>query len=209
MVYSVDIYDKKWKVVSTIDLNGSVFADENINEWLIHEYVLLQSSNARNNIACVKWRGEIAWSGRKIFKQKGTGNARAWDRNSPVRKGWWVAFWPRWERNFEKAMNKKARRLALTGIITLKAKEKSILWLKDFELSQPKTKDLLDVVKNIWIDGKKTLFVLGSKNENIEKSLRNIVNVKYITIGYLNPLDIMSAKKVVFFETALNAINSK
>ena len=209
MVYSVDIYDKKWKVVSTIDLNGNVFADENINESLIHEYVLLQSSNARNNIACTKWRGEIAWSGRKIFKQKGTGNARAWDRNSPVRKGWWVAFWPRWERNFEKAMNKKARKLALMGIITLKAKEKSILWLKDFDLSQPKTKDLLDVVKNIWIDGKKTLFVLGSKNENIEKSLRNIVNVKYITIGYLNPLDIMSAKKVVFFETALNAINSK
>ncbi|MDD3262307.1 MAG: 50S ribosomal protein L4 [Candidatus Absconditabacteria bacterium] len=209
MVYSVDIYDKKGKVVSTIDLNGDVFADENINEGLIHEYVLLQSSNARNNIACTKGRGEIAGSGRKIFKQKGTGNARAGDRNSPVRKGGGVVFGPRGERNFEKAMNKKARRLALMGIITLKAKEKSILGLKDFDLSKPKTKDLLDVVKNIGIDGKKTLFVLGSKNENIEKSLRNIVNVKYITIGYLNPLDIMSAKKVVFFETALNAINSK
>jgi large subunit ribosomal protein L4 len=169
----------------------------------------LQSSNARHNIACTKGRGEIAWSWRKIFKQKGTWNARAWDRNSPVRKGGWVAFGPRWERNFEKAMNKKARRLALMGIITLKVKDKDVLWLKDFDLTEPKTKDVLDVVKNIWVDGKKTLFVLGSKNENIEKSLRNIANVKYITIGYLNPLDIMSAKKVVFFETALNAINVK
>lgn len=209
MVYSVDIYDKKGKVVSTIDLNEDVFADGNVNEWLIHEYVLLQASNARNNIACTKWRGEIAWSWKKIFKQKWTGNARAWDRNSPVRKWGWIAFGPRGERNFEKAMNKKARRSALMGMITLKAKEKSLLWLKDFEIAEPKTKELLEVVKNIWLEGKKTLFVLGGKNENIAKSLRNIANVKYITIGYLNPLDVMSASKVVFFETALEAINSK
>ncbi len=209
MVYSVDIYDKKWKVVSTVNLDESIFADEKINEWLIHEYVLLQSSNARNNIACTKWRGDIAWSGKKIFKQKGTGNARAWDRNSPVRKGWWVAFGPRWERNFEKSMNKKAKKLALAGIITLKAKDKAILWLKDFEMSEPKTKELLDVIKHIWVDWKKTLFVFDSKNENIEKSLRNIENVKYIRAWYLNPLDLMSANKVVFFEKALIAINSK
>ncbi len=209
MAYSIDIYDKKWKVVSTVKLNEDVFVEWNINESLIHEYILLQSSNARNNIACVKWRWAIAGSWKKIFKQKWTWNARAGDRNSPIRKGWWVAFWPRWERNFEKAMNKKARRLALTGIITLKAKDKSILWLKDFDLAEPKTKDLIDVVKNIWIDGKKTLFVFGAKNENIAKSLRNIANVKYITVGYLNPLDVMSANKVVFFETALEAINSK
>ncbi|AHB40846.1 50S ribosomal protein L4 [candidate division SR1 bacterium RAAC1_SR1_1] len=209
MVYSVDIYDKKGKVVSTVDLNEDIFADGNVNESLIHEYVILQASNARHNIACTKGRGEIAGSGRKIFKQKGTGNARAGDRNSPVRKGGGVAFGPRGERNFEKAMNKKARRNALMGIITLKAKDKALLGLKDFDLTEPKTKDLLDIVKNIGIEGKKALFVLGSKNQNIEKSLRNIANVKYITVGYLNPLDVMSASKVVFFETALQAINSK
>ncbi len=76
MVYSVDIYDKKGKVVSTVDLNEDVFVDANINESLIHEYVLLQSSNARNNIACTKGRWEIAGSGKKLYKQKGTGNAR-------------------------------------------------------------------------------------------------------------------------------------
>lgn len=209
MVYSVDIYDKKGKVVSTTNLNEEIFVDSNINESLIHEYVLLQASNARKNIACVKWRGAIAGSGRKIFKQKGTGNARAWDRNSPVRRWGWVAFGPRWERNFEKSMNKKARKLALTGIVVLKAKSNAILGLRDFDLTEPKTKSLLEVIKNIWVDGKKTLFVLGSKNENIEKSLKNIVNVKYITVGYLNPLDVMSANKIVFFETALEAINSK
>jgi large subunit ribosomal protein L4 len=209
MVYSVDIYDKKWKLISSVDLNEQLFSDGRINESLVHEYVLLQSSNARHNIACTKWRGEIAWSGRKIFKQKGTGNARAWDRNSPVRKGGWVAFGPRGERNFEKSMNKKSRKLALQSMLTLKAKDKDLLGLKDFVLEQPKTKELLDVVKNIGLEGKKILFVLPSKNENIEKSLRNIAKVKYITLGYLNPLDVMSASKVVFFETALQEINAK
>ncbi len=209
MVYSVDIYDKKGKVVSTVDLNEDVFVDTNINESLIHEYVLLQSSNARNNIACTKGRWEIAGSGKKLYKQKGTGNARSWDRNSPVRKGGGIAFGPRGERNFEKAMNKKARRSALMGMITLKVKDSDVLGLKSFDLAEPKTKDLIDVIKNIGLEWKKTLFVLDAKNENIEKSLRNIVNVKYITIGYLNPLDIMAANKVVFFETALEKINSK
>jgi large subunit ribosomal protein L4 len=209
MVYSVDIYDKKWKLISSVDLNEQLFSDGRINESLVHEYILLQSSNARHNIACTKWRGEIAWSGRKIFKQKGTGNARAWDRNSPVRKGGWVAFGPRGERNFEKSMNKKSRRLALQSILTLKAKDNDLMGLKDFILEQPKTKELLDVVKNIGLEGKKVLFVLPWKNENVEKSLRNIAKVKYITLGYLNPLDVMSASKVVFFETALQEINAK
>ena len=209
MVYSVDIYDKKGKVVSSLDLNENLFVEGNINDSLIHEYVLLQASNARNNIACTKGRGDIAWSGKKIFKQKGTGNARAWDRNSPVRKGGGIAFGPRGERNFEKAMNKKAKRAALLGMITLKVKDNDVLGLKDFDLAEPKTKEVLDVLKNVWVEGKKLLVVLNEKNENMTKSLRNIANVKYITLGYLNPLDVMSAKKVVFFESALQAINAK
>ncbi len=116
------------------------------------------------------------------------------DRNSPVRKGGGIAFGPRGERNFEKAMNKKARRSALMGMITLKVKDSDVLGLKSFDLAGPKTKDLVDVIKNIGLEWKKTLFVL---------------DVKYITVGYLNPLDIMSANKVVFFETALEKINSK
>lgn len=209
MVYSVDIYDKKWKVVSTVDLNENVFVEGNINKSLIHEYLLLQSSNVRNNIACVKWRWAIAGSGRKLYKQKGTGNARVGDKNSPIRKWWWVAFGPRWERSFEKAMNKKARRSALMWMITLKAMDKNILGLKDFDLSAPKTKEMLDIIKNIWLENKKLLIVLEKKNENIEKSIRNIPNVKYITVGYLNPIDVMWSNKVVFLESALKTINVK
>jgi len=207
MSYSVDIYDKKGKVISAVQLNEELFSDNMINESLIHEYCLLQASNARHNIACVKGRGEISWSGRKLYKQKGTGNARSGGKDSPVRRGWGVAFWPRWEQNFVKWMNKKARKIALAGMITLKAKEKNVIWLKDLLLSAPKTKDALEIIKNIGLENTKILVVLNKKDENLSKSLRNIPDVKYITVAYLNPFDLMVAKKVVFLESALQTIN--
>jgi len=96
MAYSIDIYDKSGKKVSKFDLDATLFCDEIINEPLIHELYLLQMGNARKNIAKVKGRWEVHWSWRKLYKQKWTWNARVWDKNSPIRKWWWVAFGPRW-----------------------------------------------------------------------------------------------------------------
>lgn len=86
MAYTIDIYDINGKKASTFALNETLFADDIVNTTLIHEYYLLQASNARVNIAKVKGRGEVAGSGRKLYKQKGTGNARVGDKNSPVRR---------------------------------------------------------------------------------------------------------------------------
>ena len=113
MVYSVDVYDKTGKVTSKFELNPEVFSDEKINTSLIHEYLLLQEANERNAIASTKTRGEVSGSGRKLYKQKGTGNARVGDRNSPIRRHGWVAFGPTSERVYEKAMTKKLEKLLL------------------------------------------------------------------------------------------------
>lgn len=86
MAYSIDIYDTNGKKVSTFALDEALFSDTRVNPTLIHEYTLLQASNARNNPAKVKGRGEVAGSGRKLYKQKGTGNARVGDKNSPIRR---------------------------------------------------------------------------------------------------------------------------
>jgi large subunit ribosomal protein L4 len=86
MVYTIDIYDKGGTVVSNFALDETLFADSLVNKDLIHEYYLLQTSNARHNIASVKGRGEVRGSGRKLYKQKGTGGARPGDKNSPLRK---------------------------------------------------------------------------------------------------------------------------
>lgn len=123
MVYAVDVYDKNGKLTSKFDLNPELFSDEIVNPSLIHEYLLLQQANARNVIASTKTRAEVAGSGRKLYKQKGTGNARVGDKNSPIRRHGGVAFGPTPERNFEKTMTKKARKLALNGLLTLKVKE--------------------------------------------------------------------------------------
>lgn len=123
MVYAVDVYDKNGKLTSKFDLNPELFSDEIVNPSLIHEYLLLQQANARNVIASTKTRAEVAGSGRKLYKQKGTGNARVGDKNSPIRRHGGVAFGPTAERDFEKTMTKKARKLALNGLLTLKVKE--------------------------------------------------------------------------------------
>ncbi len=209
MWYNVDIYDKTWKVVSNIKLNDAIFSDDKINQNLIHEYYLLQTSNTRNPIAHTKTRWEVAGSGKKLYRQKWTDNARVGDRRSPIRVWWGAAFGPRKERNYIKSMNKKARNLALNWLITLNAKEKNILWIKDFDMKEPKTKQAIEILKNIWIDQQKVLFVLNEKNINLIKSFRNINNVKYLLADYLNPKDLLEYNKILFVESALNKINTK
>ena len=209
MWYTVDIYDKTWKIVSNLKLNDEIFSDDKINHNLIHEYYSLQTSNARNPIAHTKTRWEVAGSGKKLYRQKGTGNARVWDRRSPIRVGGGVVFWPRNERNYTKSMNKKSKQLALSSILTLKAKNKNIVWLKDFDMKEPKTKEALNILTNIWLNKEKTLFVLNEKNLNLIKSFRNLNNVKYLLADYLNPKDLLEYNKILFLESALNKINTK
>ena len=209
MWYTIDIYDKTWKKISTLKLNNEIFSEDKINYNLIHEYYLLQTSNARNPIAHTKTRWEVAGSGEKLYRQKGTGYARVWDRRSPIRIGGGVVFWPRNERNYTKSMNKKSRQLALSGILTLKAKDKNIIWLKDFEMKEPKTKEALNILTNIWLNKEKTLFVLNEKNINLIKSFRNLNNVKYLLADYLNPKYLFEYNKILFLESALNKINTK
>ncbi len=207
MAYNIDIYDKTGKVVSTFALDEVIFDDSLVNKDLIHEYYLLQTSNARINIAKVKWRGEVHGSWRKLYKQKGTGNARVGDKNSPIRRWGWVAFWPRGNQNYTKNMNKKTRKIALNSIITLKAKAGELLAIKDFALDMPKTKDAQEILKNIGIANKKVLFVLPQKDENIIKSFRNLPRLKYLHADYLNPVDLMSYHTVLFLESALTTLN--
>ena len=206
MVYSVDVYDKTGKVSSKFELNPEVFSDEKINTSLIHEYLLLQEANARNAIASTKTRGEVSGSGRKLYKQKGTGNARVGDRNSPIRRHGWVAFGPTSERVYEKAMTKKARKVALNGLITMKVKEGIVCGL-DVDTMKPSTKDAIALLSKMWKNEKKVLLVLDKKEDWIVKSFRNIEGLKYLLVDYLNPRDLMNADAVVFLKPALEFVN--
>ena len=206
MGYSVDVYNTEGKVVSKVELNANLFADEKINKTLIQEYLLLQQANGRVAIADTKDRSEVSGSGKKLYRQKGTGNGRVWDKNSPLRRHGWIAFGPTSARNFEKIMTKKARKVAMNGIITMKAKDSAICGLS-LDKMEPKTKEAASIIERIGLSNQKVLLVLDAKNEGIEKSFRNIAKVKYILVDYLNPRDVLNADKVVFLEKALTKLN--
>ena len=194
MGYSVDVYNTEGKIVSKVDLNSELFADEKVNKTLIQEYLLLQQANGRVAIADTKDRSEVSGSGKKLYRQKGTGNGRVWDKNSPLRRHGWIF------------MTKKARKKAMNGIITMKAQESALCGLA-LEKMEPKTKEAVSIVEKLGLANQKVLLVLDSKNEGIEKSFRNIAKVKYILVDYLNPRDVLHADKVVFLEKALAKIN--
>lgn len=203
MSYSISIHDSKGKVVEKKALNAAIFADENINDSLIHEFYVLQQANARINIAHTKTRGEVAGSGRKLYKQKGTGNARVGAANSPIRRHGWVAFGPRNTTNFTKEMPKKMKKLALAWILTVKAKNEQLIGVIDNALETIKTKEAIAMLQNIGLTNKKTLVVIPEKNEVIEKSLRNIPRTKIITAMYVNPVDLLHYDKVLVFAGSL------
>ncbi len=207
MVYSVDVYDKMGKVVDTVKLNEEVFSNKEVNKTLVQEYYLLQQANARRWGAHTKTRAEVAGSGKKLYRQKGTGNARVGDRRSPIRVGGGIAFGPRKERDFTKKMTKKARKVALYSLLTLKLQDNAILWLKDFSMKTPSTKKAFEVLTKIGVSDDRVLVVLDKKEESLVKSFRNLENAKYLLLDYLNPVDLLKHNKVVFMQSALERLN--
>ncbi len=207
MVYSVDVYDKTGKVVETLKLNEEMFSDAKINKTLIQEYYLLQQANARQGGAHTKTRAEVAGSGKKLYRQKGTGNARVGDRRSPIRVGGGIAFGPRKERDFSKKMTKKARRSALYSLLTVKVQDNAVMWLKDFSMKTPSTKKAFEVLTKMGISNDKVLVVLDKKEESLVKSFRNLENARYLLLDYLNPVDLLKHNKVVFLQSALEKLN--
>lgn len=205
-MYKIPLYDINGKKLKDLQLNEVIFNDENINNDLIHEFILLQQANARQSNAHTKNRWEIQCSGKKLFRQKGTWRARVWDAWSPIRRKGWVAFGPRNNRNYTKDMPKKMRRKALFGALTMKARDNEILGLDKYPCETIKTKDAYDVLKNLELADVKTLFVIPENNEILVKSFRNIPNVKYVFANYVNPYDLLTYKKVLFLEESLNKI---
>ena len=202
----IDLYNASGKKDGSIDLNKTLFGAK-INKDLMHRAVLLRLANRRNPIAHTKTRGEITCSTRKIFRQKGTGNARRGAKSTSMLRGGGVTHGPRNTRNFTKMMPKKERRAALFSALSAQAADKKIFALKELGLKTPKTKDFLKVLENLP-QGKRYLFVLSEKNEVMSKSMRNIKGVDIILANYLNPYDVLQADQLCFFEPALVKIES-
>lgn len=208
MTYSIKVYDMKWKELEEMKLNEEIFSEKNINSSLMHEFVVMQLANARHNVAKTKTRSEVRSSGRKLYRQKGTGNARVGDAASWIRRWGWVIFWPSWTENFTKSMPKKQRRKALFSALSVRVKDEDSLVLKSYDFEEIKTKNANDVLNNLSLSGEKVLVIIPEKNELIQKSFKNISKVKVVIANYVNPYDLLSYKKVLFLKDSLQKIEN-
>jgi large subunit ribosomal protein L4 len=177
------------------------------NEHAIYLDVKQYLANQRQGTHKSKERAEVAYSTRKIKKQKGTGTARAGSRKSPVFVGGGTIFGPR-PRDYSFKVNKNTKRLARRSALSLAAKKDSIVVVENFNFNEPKTKDFKAVLKALNIDDKKSLFVLDGINNNVYLSARNLPTVNTVIGSSVNTYNIMNAQKIVFFEGVLEEFQS-
>ena len=188
------------------DLSKDVFAIEP-NNHAVYLDVKQYLANQRQGTHKSKERAEISGSTRKIKKQKGTGTARAGSIKSGVFRGGGRMFGPR-PRNYSFKLNKNVKRLERKSAFTIKASEKSITVVEDFTFDTPKTKNFTAVLKALNLDTKKSLLVLGSSNNNVYLSSRNLKGSEVLIDSEISTYKILNANQVVLFESALKNIET-
>jgi large subunit ribosomal protein L4 len=190
-----------------VDLKDSIFGIEP-NDHAIYLDVKHYMANTRQGTHKSKQRAEITGSTRKIKRQKGTGTARAGSIKNPLFRGGGRIFGPQ-PKDYNFKLNKKIKPLARKSALTYKAKNNSIMILEDFSLEAPRTKEFVNIRKNLKVDGKKSLLVLEKHDRNISLASRNLQDSKIILVNNLNTYDIMNAGVLIFMESSLNVLQSK
>jgi large subunit ribosomal protein L4 len=189
-----------------IDLNDAIFAAEP-NDHCIYLDVKSFLANQRQGTHKSKERAEIARTTKKLKRQKGTGGARAGSMKSPLFVGGGRVFGPR-PRDYSFKLNKKVKSLARVSALTYKAKDNAITVLEDFHFEAPKTKNYVDLMKNLNMADKKTLLVLGDTNKNVYLSSRNIQGAKVVKASDLNTYDILNAENLILAESSVKVIET-
>jgi len=205
----VNVYNQKAEVVGDIELNSKIF-EVKPNTHLLAEAVRVQQNNARQGSSNTKTRGEVRGGGKKPWKQKGTGRARVGSIRSPIWRHGGVTFGPRANQNWELKMNKKAKTQALFMSLSDKVKNNQFIIIDSIELTAPKTKEFSGVLK-VWQKqikdfGKKQLFLLDKKHNNLIRASRNIPSVTSGLANSLNIVDVLKADSIVVLKDSLPVI---
>ncbi|NTW70699.1 MAG: 50S ribosomal protein L4 [Eubacteriaceae bacterium] len=185
---TIDVINVKGEKVEELALNADVFGIEP-NEAVVHQVVVAQLANKRQGTQSTKTRSEVRGGGRKPWRQKGTGRARAGSIRSPLWKGGGVIFAPK-PRDYSQKVNKKMNRLAIRSVLSSKVAENELLVLDTLILDAPKTKEMVEILKNIKA-GSKALILMPSIDENVYKSARNIEGIKAATVDTINVYELL------------------
>jgi large subunit ribosomal protein L4 len=197
-----DVFDIKKKKVAQVELNDAVFGAE-VNEAVIYDVVKMQMAARRSGTSSTKTRSDVRGGGKKPWRQKGTGRARAGTSRSPIWRGGGIVFGPH-PRDYSYSVPKKVRKKALISVLSMKLKEDKMLILKDFPMEKISTKTFKGVVDLFEL--KKVLFVLDMENEVLLKSSRNIKNIKMIRSEGINVYDVLNCEHLVLLEPSVKKI---
>ncbi len=199
----VSVINTNGEAVGNVELPAYIF-DAKVNRGLMHQALVRQMSNKRAGTHKVKGRSEIAYTGKKLYRQKGTGNARHGSKRAPIFVGGGVAHGPQ-PRDYSKDMPRKMRRAAIRSALTVKAQNGDILVVDSVSMDAPKTKEIAATQRTLVGDSS-ALLVLGERNENVEKSARNLTSMRALNANYLNVRDLLGHDKVLMTQDALEVI---
>ncbi len=202
-VYKIDGSESGKKVV----LDENIFGIEP-NDHAIYLDVKQYLANQRQGTAKTKTRSEVAYSTKKIIRQKGSGGARHGSLRAGIFVGGGTIFGPQ-PRSYRKKLNKKLKQLARFSALSYKAKENAIVVVEPFTMDAPKTKDFIKILENIKAGKRKVLFVLPENSSNIYLSSRNLPEVKVITVDELNTYVIMNANSMVLVDGVQDILASR
>ena len=201
----VDVINCSGKKVSQVDLNDDIF-NVPVKSSVLHDVVTMQLAKKRAGSASTKHRSEITGSGRKLFRQKGTGRARRGNIKSPLLRGGGVAFGPK-PKSWAYKVPKKVRKQALKMALSSKMSDQNIIVLDQFELDQIKTKEFKAVTGKLKMED--ALIITDKENQNLEMSSRNLPKFKVMRFEGLNVYDILKHKNLVLLEASVKAIEGR
>ena len=201
----VDVLNSKAEKVSQTDLADTIF-NVPVKQNVLHEVVTMQLASRRSGSASVKHRSDVKGSGRKLFRQKGTGRARRGDIKAPLLRGGGSVFGPD-PRSYAYKVPKKVRRMALKMALSVKLSEDSLVVLDELDFDKIKTKEFIKVMNALNMNN--ALFITDKKNENLELSARNVPGVKVLRIEGLNVYDILKYNSLVLLESSIKSIEGR
>ncbi len=203
----LDLTDLENKKVGTVALSPDVF-DVQVREHLVKEYVSMQQAARRSGTAStIGNRGELRGGGKKPWRQKGTGRARAGSSRSPIWRGGMTIFGPS-PRDFSFKMSKKSKRLALKSVLTERARNNGLQVVDKLTLTEPKTRGAVDLMKKLALP-EKTLFIVAEKDNNLELAVRNLPRADVLAVDGLNVFDLLLHEKIVCTPEAIKKIEER
>jgi large subunit ribosomal protein L4 len=204
---SLTVYDRRGNEVGTYDIEPTELAPR-INRQLLHDVVVMYQANRRQGSHKSKSRGEVSGSTKKMYRQKGTGNARAGSRRSNIRRGGGHAFALR-GRDYSYRLPRQAVQLATRMAIATKIQDEEMVVVEELDFAAPATKEMAGVLKALRLDGTTTLIATESHDVNTYKSARNIPGVTISPVAELNALSILTPRKMLVTRRALDAIRQR